>query len=132
MTKLLHVAVGIVFNQQQEVLVCLRPTHKHQGGLWEFPGGKVETDESVEQALKRELAEEVGITVEQAYPLTQCPYQYTDRQVLLDVWRIEKFIGEAYGREGQEIQWVTREKLQQLPVLMANHPIITLLLPLWG
>jgi len=124
----IHVVVGVIFNAQKQILVALRPDDKHQGGLWEFPGGKVEIGEAAEVALHRELHEEVGIMVQKAIPLTQCHYHYEDRHVWLDVWEIQQFSGEAHGKEGQEIAWVSLQQLQQLPVLSANHPIVELII----
>jgi 8-oxo-dGTP diphosphatase len=70
-------------------------------GLWEFPGGKVEAEESVETALGRELHEELGIVVDVARPLIKVQHDYPDKQVLLDVWEVSAFTGEPHGAEGQ-------------------------------
>jgi|SRR5262245_11890131 len=121
---MIHVAVGIIIDQEKKILVALRPAHKHQGGLWEFPGGKVEAGEEPLQALKRELREEVGIEISQAKPLMQCSYDYKEHAVWLDVWEVLEFTGEAHGREGQPIAWVSKEELRDLPMLSANHPIV--------
>jgi 8-oxo-dGTP diphosphatase len=123
-----HIAIGVIFDQQQKILVALRPEDKLQGGVWEFPGGKVEQGESVEQALNRELLEEVGISVKQAQPLIQCDYRYKDHHVYLDVWCVTEFVGAAHGKEGQPIKWVSLQQLQKLPMLQANHPIVEALL----
>jgi 8-oxo-dGTP diphosphatase len=127
-TNKIHVAVGVVFNSQNQILVALRSDHQLQGGLWEFPGGKVEPGETVQLALKRELWEETGIEIIHAVPLTQCDYNYKERHVWLDVWKVEQFRGEAYGKEGQQIAWVTLEELTKLPVLSANHFIVEAIL----
>ncbi len=121
----LHVAVAVIFNDRGEVLIARRAEHLHQGGLWEFPGGKVEALESVQQALRRELDEELGITPCEARPLIRIPYQYPDRKVLLDVWRVTRFDGEAHGREGQAVAWVKPEALPNYAFPAANHPIMT-------
>ena len=120
----LHVAVAAIVNANRQVLLSLRPGHVHQGGLWEFPGGKVENGETVLQALKREIFEELGVTVNAAIPLIRVPYRYTDRGVLLDVWQIEDFDGEAHGREGQRIDWVSIDALTQRQFPEANKAII--------
>lgn len=122
--KAVHIAVGVVFNSLGKILVALRPEHKLQGGLWEFPGGKVEPGETVEQALQRELLEEVGIEINSPQPLTQCWHHYKDHRVWLDVWQVHEFIGEAHGREGQQIAWVSLAELHNLPLLSGNHPIL--------
>jgi 8-oxo-dGTP diphosphatase len=123
-SSIIHVAVGIVFNSQGQVLVALRPQHVDQSGLWEFPGGKIELGESVAAALTRELAEEVGIQVSSAVPLLRVPHHYPQHEVLLHVWKITAFSGEAYGREGQDIQWIFPHQLSQLAVPAANLAVV--------
>lgn len=122
--SIIPVAVGIVINSENKVLVSLRPQSKVQGGFWEFPGGKIEQGENPEQALKRELLEEVGLSVQRARPLMQFEYDYTSRQVMIDVWQVEEFSGEAHGREGQEIAWIKLRQLGELNMLSANRPIL--------
>ncbi len=120
----LHVAVGVIERHDGHVLIAKRHAAAHQGGLWEFPGGKREAGETIEQALQRELAEELGIAVRHAEPLIKIPYQYHDRSVLLDVWRVKEFTGKASGREGQDIAWVNRHDLLEYDFPAANRPII--------
>ena len=109
----IHVAVGVIFDNQQadQILIAKRPQHLHQGGLWEFPGGKVAAGETVDQALKRELFEELGITVTQSQPLMQVEHNYSDKQVFLDIWTVTQYSGEARGLEGQECRWVAMQQL---------------------
>jgi 8-oxo-dGTP diphosphatase len=109
----IHVAVGVIFDNQKadQILIAKRPQHLHQGGLWEFPGGKVSEDETVDQALERELLEELGITVIQSQPLMQVQHNYSDKQVFLDIWTVTQFSGEARGLEGQQCQWVAMQQL---------------------
>ncbi|GJM12398.1 MAG: 7,8-dihydro-8-oxoguanine-triphosphatase [Pseudohongiella sp.] len=125
-----HVAVGVVLNDNSEVLIALRPIQSHQGGLWEFPGGKVEAGESVEQALQRELEEELGIKVLSCSALMQISHQYTDKSVRLDVWRVEKFSGTPKGREGQAIEWRALSQLKASDFPQANEAIISALVSL--
>ncbi|CAG0995784.1 partial ADP-ribose pyrophosphatase, partial [Gammaproteobacteria bacterium] len=80
--SVLHVAVGVIRNGSGEVLVARRHERLHQGGLWEFPGGKVEPGETVEDALRRELREELSIGVESARPLIKIAHDYGDKRVL--------------------------------------------------
>ena len=120
----LHVAVGVLVNAQNQVLVALRAADSHQGGLWEFPGGKVEQGESVEQALSRELEEELGIRTLDCTPFLRIKHDYSDKSVLLDVWKIHSFSGIAKGREGQEIQWRNVDALQAKDFPAANERII--------
>ncbi len=121
--QLLHVAVGVIRNSNGDVLIAKRAEDLHQGGLWEFPGGKVEPGETVQQALKRELFEELGIDIEQIAPLIKIQHAYPDRNVLLDVWQIKVFSGEAYGKERQPVCWVPVEQLKNYPFPKANWPI---------
>lgn len=121
--QFLHVAVGIIRNAKGDVLIAKRAKNLHQGGLWEFPGGKVELGETVEQALKRELFEELGIDIEQIAPLIKVHHAYSDRNVLLDVWQIDSFSGEAYGKEQQPICWVPAGELKNYSFPEANLPI---------
>lgn len=122
--KRLHVAVGVIVNGEREILIALRPQSKHQGGLWEFPGGKVEARESVQTALDRELYEELGLRVLSCRPLIEISHDYPDRSVLLDVWWVEKFSGEPRGRENQPLQWVAADQLQRFDFPAANKPIV--------
>ncbi len=123
-TEFLHVAVGVIKNSAGEILISQRPGNVHQGGLWEFPGGKVETDESVVDALRRELLEELNITVERSEPLLKIHHHYHDLSVLLDVWTVEMFSGQAEGREGQAIRWVKASELNHYDFPAANASII--------
>ncbi len=125
MSKLVQVAVGIIENNEQSILVTKRAKKSHQGGLWEFPGGKCENNESVYEALRRELKEELGIGVLSAYPLIKIEHDYGDRKVLLDVWRISKYSGSAIGLEQQPIRWVNKQKLIHLDMPAADVPIIS-------
>lgn len=121
---IVHVAVGIITDAAGAVLISRRPDHVHQGGLWEFPGGKVEADETVETALRRELYEELGVTIQAAEPLLQIHHAYPDKTVLLDVWRVTAYSGEPQGREGQPLVWASPEALQDFAFPAADAPII--------
>ena len=125
--RLLHVAVGVIANSRDQVLIAKRPNHLHMGGLWEFPGGKMEAGETVKQALSRELREEIGISVDLASPLIKIQHTYPEHSVLLDVWRIESFSGRVSGRENQAVAWVSVNELNQYRFPIANLPIITAL-----
>jgi 8-oxo-dGTP diphosphatase len=120
----LHVAVGIIYNQQQHILLAKRPKHTDQGGLWEFPGGKVEAGETVRQALARELKEELNIEVVTASPLMAVTHDYNDKKVLLDVWQVIEFKGVARGNEGQTVRWVTICECENYDFPEANRVII--------
>lgn len=122
--KVIHVAAAAIFAPDGQLLIARRPDHAHQGGLWEFPGGKVEPQESVLAALARELYEEVGIHVRAARPLIRVPHMYSDKTVLLDVWRVTAFDGTPEGREGQPLRWIRVADLQPKQFPAANVPII--------
>jgi 8-oxo-dGTP diphosphatase len=125
----IHVAVGVIFNSQQDqILIAKRPKQLHQGGLWEFPGGKVNSGENIKQALARELHEELGISGIQAVPLMHILHEYTDKKVFLDIWIIQQFSGQAQGKEGQQCVWVNLQDLlsakSQYQFPAANQPIL--------
>jgi len=122
--KTVHVAVGVLINPAGAVLITRRPDHVHQGGLWEFPGGKVETGEPAAAALNRELHEELGVTVQTAEPWLQVRHDYPDKRVWLDVWRVVAWRGEPQGREGQPLIWAQPAELAKFAFPAADQPII--------
>jgi 8-oxo-dGTP diphosphatase len=123
--KPLQVAVGVVKNTDGHVLISLRDESLHQGGLWEFPGGKIEPEETAKQALSRELKEELNIDVITATPLITVKYQYPDLSVQLNVFLVEQFSGDAKSCEGQPFKWVNPAELAKHAFPAANQPIIT-------
>lgn len=125
---IVHAAVGIVFNSRGEVLIAERPPGKSYPGLWEFPGGKLEADESVFEALQREFLEEVGITIFKAEPWLLVDSSYPDYTVRLNIWRVMQFSGEGRGLESQQIRWIPLHQLNQFQFLSANKVIIDNLL----
>lgn len=124
MPSLVHVAVGVIQDAAGQVLIALRPASAHQGGLWEFPGGKCEPGEAVQEALVRELDEELGIQVLQQEALCRIQHDYGDKRVLLDVWRVTAFAGTASGREGQPLRWAPVDALDPAQFPVANRAII--------
>jgi len=122
--EVIHVVAAVVRNPAGQVFIAKRPDDKHQGGLWEFPGGKVEQDETAEQALSRELHEEIGINITGCQPLITVRHDYPDKSVLLDVWQVVNFSGQAHGREGQPTKWVEPNALSDYAFPDANLPII--------
>ncbi len=118
------VAVAILEDSQHQFLVARRPQDKHQGGKWEFPGGKLHAAETVPEALARELNEELGITLRAACPLLRVRHVYPDKTVLLDVWRVTAYSGEPYGREGQPLRWASVTELERLDLPDADRPIV--------
>jgi len=121
----IHVAVGVIVRGGR-VLIARRPDHVHQGGLLEFPGGKVESEETVQAALTREIAEETGLEIPPGtlWPVIGIRHDYGDKRVFLDVWRTDQAQGEAHGREGQPIEWMSPESLRDEDFPAANRPII--------
>ena len=122
--KPLHVAVGVVLDEARNILITRRSANSHQGGLWEFPGGKVEAGESIEQALTRELHEELGVVLQRSEPLLQVHHDYSDKAVLLDVYIVSGFSGVARGMEGQPFRWVAEDTLDEYSFPAANAPIV--------
>ena len=120
----IHVAVGVLTNASGRVLIARRGADLHQGGLWEFPGGKVESREDVRQALARELLEELGIRVEASEPLLTVEHDYGDRRVALDIHRVSRWQGEPRGQEGQPLAWVLPSGLDDYEFPEANRAII--------
>lgn len=123
----IHVAAGAIIDKHRRVLLSLRHKHSHQGGLWEFPGGKVEAHETQRQALDRELLEEIGIKPVEARPLIGIAHDYGDRRIYLHVWTISKYQGEVRSLEGQSLQWVAIEELPGICMPAADRPIVAAL-----
>ncbi len=122
-----EVAIAIVKNMANQYLICLRPDTVHQGGKWEFPGGKIESRESAEQAMCRELKEEVGLEANCYELLKSFDFDYGDKQLKLNFYLITAFTGEAFGREGQVYKWVTKSQLAGYEFPQANKTVIALL-----
>lgn len=123
--RTVHVAVGVIIGSDGNILIAKRPDKAHQGGLWEFPGGKVEPGETLMAALKRELFEELSIEVLATEALIKIRHDYGDKIVLLDVHKVTAFSGEPCGNEGQPIAWVAKQDLCNYEFPAANRPIIT-------
>jgi 8-oxo-dGTP diphosphatase len=109
--KRIHVVAAIIVGPDQQIFISRRGDHLHQGGLWEFPGGKVEVGENPEAALARELFEEVDIHVTSAQPYMRVEHDYVDKKVLLDIWQVDAFSGKAQNKEGQQCRWLSLEQI---------------------
>jgi 8-oxo-dGTP diphosphatase len=122
--RVIQVAAGAIRDPQGRILVTRRADGAHQGGRWELPGGKLEPGEDVEQALRRELEEELGVRVLAARPLIQVPHDYGDRRVLLDVHLVTDYAGAPRPREGQPLAWWYPDVMDPAVFPDADRPII--------
>jgi 8-oxo-dGTP diphosphatase len=122
--KEVAVAVAILIKPNGEFLLAQRPQGKVYAGWWEFPGGKVEPDETVIDALKRELHEELGVDIQRAYPWLTIRHSYAHANVRLHVYRVTQWQGEPHGKENQAFQWQSINKLTVAPLLPAAAPMI--------
>lgn len=119
-----EVVVGVVFNRLGQVLVSQRDYPEEFAGKWEFPGGKIEVDETIHQALQRELMEEINIDSLLSEPLISITHQYPNGRVLLHVRKVVEYDGIPEGKEGQKIRWTAVDRLRDIEFLDANEPIL--------
>lgn len=125
--KIVQVAVGILITPSLEVLMTQRALSLHQGGLWEFPGGKIEQGENAEETLKRELHEELSIKVQSIKPFISVEHYYSDKHVLLDTYIVTDYSGTAKICDGQlDLQWVPLQSWnpEKYPLPAANLEIM--------
>lgn len=125
--SVVHVAVAVIVNQNDEILIAKRGSHQHQGNKWEFPGGKVEDNETSQEALRREIFEELGVQIESATQITNITHDYADKKVILDVYLVENWQGEIEGKENQPILWVDKKSLNQYEFPAANEAILKII-----
>ena len=121
--KEVAVAVGVLIAPNGDFLLTSRPDGKVYAGYWEFPGGKVEDGESVEQALRRELIEEIGITIAQVHPWRTAVVDYPHALVRLNFCKVYEWSGELHMHEGQNFAW-QRLPVQVRPVLPGTVPVL--------
>ncbi len=133
MNLLLVVAVALI-DADGRVLIGQRPAGKHLGGLWEFPGGKVDAGERPEEALIRELREELGIEVREPClaPLTFASHAYPDFHLLMPLYACRRWDGFVTAREGQPLKWVRARDLRAYPMPPPDAPLIPLLIDCLG
>ena len=125
--KRLHVVAGIIFSaDKQHILIAKRPKDLHKGGLWEFPGGKLEQGESEVDALRRELKEELNIEFAQAKPYQTINFDYPEKQICLSFWSVYNVLNpeQVDGLEGQQWAWVGVKSLGEYNFPEANFEIV--------
>lgn len=127
--KIILVVAVVLIDRDGRVLLSQRPSGKSMAGLWEFPGGKVENGEVPEEALIRELKEELGIDTwcSCLAPLSFASHSYEDFHLLMPVFVCRKWVGSPTPMEGQALKWVNRDKLKDYPMPPADIPIIAVI-----
>ncbi len=127
--KIQLVAAVALTDIDSRVLITKRPDNKHMGGLWEFPGGKLENKEKAEDALIRELYEELNIKTWKSClaPLTFSTYDYQEFNLILLLFVCRKWDGVITPNEGQDIKWVYSRELNKYPMPEADKPLISIL-----
>ena len=121
------IGVAVIWNDKQQILIDRRRQQGEMGGLWEFPGGKIEPGETVEQCIKREIDEELAIDIEVREHLITIEHEYTNLQVTLAVHECRHIKGVPQPLECDEIRWVNLEQLEQYNFPAANIQIIAAL-----
>jgi 8-oxo-dGTP diphosphatase len=130
--KVVVVAACALVDPDGRVLLAQRPEGKSMAGLWEFPGGKVETGERPEETLIRELEEELGIVVKEAClaPLTFASHSYPDFHLLMPLYVCRRWDGVVTPREGQTLSWVKPNRMRDYPMPPADVPLVSHLMTL--
>ena len=126
--KYVEVVAGVIRDARGRILLARRTEGRDLAGLWEFPGGKHEPEESAEAALKRELREELGIEIEPGSPLIRVPQAYPHKRLRLDVHHVQAWHGVVRGLEGQALAWVPPHKLVDYQMPPADLPVVAALL----
>jgi len=131
--KRLHIAAAVILNPSQEqVFITKRPDKAHKGGLWEFPGGKVEAGETASQATVRELFEEIGIEVTELSHFQHLQHDYPDKSLAFDFFVVTAFEQQPYGKEGQQGLWVDVNQLAEYEFPEANVPVLEKVIEVYG
>lgn len=126
--KNMKIAAGIIRNAAGDIFITQRSADAHMAGKWEFPGGKIELGETPDQALRRELEEEVGITVTHASLFHTLEHTFHDRHLVLWFFLVDGWVGEPWGKEGQPGRWIPQGDLDAGVFPSTNAPIIRQLL----
>ncbi|KFA59760.1 8-oxo-dGTP diphosphatase [Gilliamella sp. Choc4-2] len=127
MKKHTEIAIGIIRSQDCQIFITQRGEDSHLAGFWEFPGGKIELDETPYQTLQREILEEVDIHINQAQFLKVVNHSYDDRDITIHAYLVEEWDGVPFAKEGQPSRWVAQEDLNADEFPDANRPIIEML-----
>ena len=122
--NIIEVVVGVIHNDSKEIFISRRKKNQFMSGYWELPGGKVENNEDLSSALKRELFEEIGIKIEKYNLIQTIQQQYPKRIINLSVYVIEKYSGTPVGKEGQDFSWSSIEKIEEYKLLPTMWKII--------
>lgn len=125
--RIVHVVAGVITDVRGRILLARRTEGRDLAGLWEFPGGKVDPGETPEQALVRELREELGIEARVGEPVIAVPQQYPHKRLLLDVRRIATWSGAVKGLDGQALAWVPPHKLASYAMPDGDRPVVAAL-----
>ncbi len=130
--KIVMVAACALIDPDNRILLAQRPEGKSMAGFWEFPGGKLEENETPEDCLIRELAEELGITVKKEClaPLTFASHTYEDFHLLMPLYVCRRWTGTPHGAEGQNLKWVRAMRLRDYDMPPADEPLIPHLMDL--
>jgi 8-oxo-dGTP diphosphatase len=126
-SRIVPVAAGVLTDASGRVLLARRISGRDLAGAWEFPGGKIERHETAEEALKRELKEELGIEVLATEPLMSVPQHTGNKSIKLDVFKVTKYNGQPRGMENQALAWVPNNKLTSYPMPPADMPVVAAL-----
>lgn len=124
--KILYVVAAALIADNQKILITQRPQGKNLAGLWEFPGGKIDTCETPEQALIRELEEELNVQTnkEHLYPISFASHTYEDFHLFMPLYACRIWSGEAHSAEGQNLAWVKLQELKNFKMPQADTPLI--------
>jgi 8-oxo-dGTP diphosphatase len=123
-----EVAVGVILDEQNQFLLAKRPLGKPYENYWEFPGGKLESQETVHQALARELQEELDIEIAQSQPWQVIEHDYPHAYVRLHLHTVRHWVGKPIGLEGQELHWQLPNQMPSVePLLPATITIIDMM-----
>lgn len=121
------IGVAVIWNDQGQILIDKRLDEGLLGGLWEFPGGKIEPGETVKDCIRREIKEEIGINIAVNHHLITLEHTYSSFRITLQVYNCQHLNGKPQTLECQEIRWVTLDEIDQFPFPKANEKIIAAL-----